>query len=90
MVIWKYPVGPGPSFHIDIPKSPEILTVQLQDGVPMLWVIVDPHSHSVRYHFNIRPTGGEHDGISVQWAKDRYVATYQLIDGTVWHLFHAL
>lgn len=47
MTIWKYPLEIYESQSIAMPEGAEILAVQLQDGNPCLWALVDPS----------RPTG---------------------------------
>jgi hypothetical protein len=41
-VIWKYPLASYYRNELILPKCSEILTVQLQEGIPTLWVRLDP------------------------------------------------
>jgi hypothetical protein len=85
MTIWKYPVPldtPGAVFHLKMPVGAEVLTVQLQQGKPTFWALLDPDARMIQRSFRIVGTG---------WADDdfrncRYVGTWQK-DTYVWHLF---
>ena len=57
--IWKYPLswlGWG-EFKIMMPKGAKLLTVMAQDGVPMLWALVDVHESHVPRSISIVGTG---------------------------------
>lgn len=71
-----------------MPASAEVLTVQLQQGKPVLWALVNPTAPEEARRFLIAGTG--HDlppGVS----RRRYVGTFQIPDPvfgvTVWHVF---
>lgn len=57
-VVWKYKINPEIEMEIMLPKRAVILSVQAQENVPMMWVIVDPDEkeHEVR-KFKIVATG---------------------------------
>lgn len=40
--IWKYPLEVTDEQTIMVPKGGRLLTVQVQNGVPCLWALVDP------------------------------------------------
>jgi len=78
-VIWKYSVPFGDEITIPLPGASEPLAVQMQDGVPMLWVKVatgiEPRPHIFRWVATGQTvTGGS------------YVGTLQ-DEGLVFHLF---
>jgi hypothetical protein len=77
--VYKYPL-PG-DMDIGMPKGARVLCVQLQNGAPMLWALVDPNAEFVTRRFRLMVTGGtfDADGLS-------YVGTYQ-IDWFVGHVF---
>ena len=89
-VIWKYPIPLVERFNLEMPRDAQILTVQIQNDQPTLWVMADldraedskrvPEARDIRM-FGIAGTGRpfEDEG----WA---YVATWQY-GGYVWHLF---
>lgn len=83
LAIWTYAVPIADAFAVEMPRGAVSLTVQMQRGVPTLWVRVDPKAPKMRQHFHILGTGHEHDDNDTLW---RYIGTFQ--DGDlVWHLF---
>jgi hypothetical protein len=60
MTIWKYPVPldtPGAVFHLKMPVGAEVLTVQLQQGKPTIWALLDPDARMIQRSFRIVGTG---------------------------------
>ncbi|KKK55372.1 hypothetical protein LCGC14_3075200 [marine sediment metagenome] len=84
MIIYKYNVPIEVSFFdLALPLGAEILAFQTQDGLPKLWVLVDPeYIHEVTRHFTIRGTGDFFDYKKA----DSYIGTIQM-SSYVWHLF---
>lgn len=82
--IWKFRLGVTREQEIEIPRDAKILTVQVQRGHPVLWAVVLTSNPIVRRRIVTYGTGHE-----VGWEAfgDVYIATYQLPDGTVWHVF---
>ena len=85
-VIWKYPIGPGPlTMNIMMPKDAEILSMQLQRGMPTMWAMVDPDAPRVTRQIRTYPTGGFHSGFE---EAGEFLGTYQLEDmELVYHVF---
>lgn len=88
--IWKYELRAEEHFAHLMPKGAEILSVQVQRGVPQMWARVDPTAEKERRHFGVYGTGhrvpDESEGVGL-----RFVGTFQLHDGDlVFHLFEAL
>lgn len=81
-VVYKYELRPQNSI-MKLPKGAEILTVQLQYGIPTLWALVDPENELEDRLIDIIGTGWEvTDNI-------KYICTY--MDGPfVWHAFERL
>lgn len=80
--VYKYPVQPG-KFTLHLPRTHEVLSVQVQHGDPFVWVLVDTDAPHVPCSFLVVPTGG--DMGSTYWD---YVGTFQLEGGAlVFHLF---
>jgi len=79
--IWKYPLGLARTVHLLMPLGAEVLTVQLQGGVPTLWAIVESDATMGGRMFIVNGTGNEFHG-----DEGRYIGTWQQ-DGYVWHLF---
>lgn len=87
--IWKFPLGqPGFANSFPMPKGAEILTVQMQGGVPCIWAVVNPAELRDFWEtvtFQIIGTGWDFDTRH----KRKYVGTVQ--DGPfVWHVFQLL
>lgn len=82
--IYKYPLLTSFNglIRIELPRHARILTAQLQNGVPVLWVEVDPKElDTLGVYFQFVPTGDE---VPVG---TRYVSTIQFPDGLVFHLY---
>jgi len=66
---------------IDMPKGAQLLDVQVQNGYPQLWALVDPDAEMEERYLTIVGTG--HD---IGLGNMEYVGTYQ-IDGGIF-IFH--
>lgn len=80
--IYKYPFSIDKEFTIRMPSEAEILCVQMQNGVPHLWAIVDTNNAEEERRFNIYGTGWPRQPLS----KSQYIGTFQ-DPPFVWHLF---
>lgn len=79
MTIWKFDIYPGIT-RIAIPSGANLLSVQMQQGVPRVWALVDPDAtHSTR-EIETYPTGHVDD------VRGDYIGTFQ-VDGLVFHAF---
>lgn len=83
-VIYKYYVSLGPFSH-RMPKGARILCVQMQDGVPQIWALVDPNVGNERRDFAVIGTGISDATLS----KSQYIGTFQ-DPPFVWHLFEMI
>ena len=82
--IWKFPVQPG-EFTLEMPVAIEYLGVQMQNGNPYMWVIVDTACSVSKYKFVTYGTG--HD-IPNNVDLEEYIGTFQMLKSAlVWHLF---
>lgn len=81
-VIWKYPLQVVDQQMIRMPEGAEILSVHLQDGVPCLWVAVDPTLASEERTIWIVGTGNPADDV----ANQKFIGTV-VMDFLVWHVF---
>jgi hypothetical protein len=85
--VWKYAISDhhvGPDrFCIRMPAGAEPLTVQMQDGSPQIWALVEPDQPEAELWFRIAVTGHPiADDI------ERYVGTLQIDRGSlVFHVF---
>ena len=86
--IWKYALSDF-STNLQIPKGAEILTVQIQNHVPCMWILVDPEEELEERQFEAFGTG-----FTITYSNRityKYIATYQLAEGSlVFHLFEKL
>lgn len=83
--IWKFPAPLNGTVAISMPQGAEVLCVQVQNGLPCIWALVEPGNGDGRRWFEWRGTGQEFMG-----APGRYVGTIQLNGGAfVWHLFES-
>lgn len=80
--VLKYQFNIQDKFIIEMPEAHEVLSVQLQRGVPCIWAIVDVQSPKIPVEFRLVGTGHPADDV------DEYVGTFQSEDsGLVFHLF---
>lgn len=81
--IWKYALQITKRQSLTLPRGAEVLSAQNQNGVIMLWALVEPDNVKELRHFLIFGTGSLAEGFSI------YVSTVQLPNGEVWHVFEA-
>ncbi len=77
--IWKFPLEVTYTQDILVPKGSDFLTVQVQKGIPCLWVLCNPEE-TIRDTLKVFIFGTGHpifDNASI----GSYVATFQLDDG---------
>ena len=102
--VWKYEIPLlADEFRLEIPRDPVFLCIQIQQGLPMMWVEVDPTEEMETCRFRIVGTGHEFEGVEVRKdyeenGKTRshciketyhsYIGTFQMLGGSlVWHLY---
>ena len=84
--IWKYPIPTSDGTILEMPDGAVVLTVQVQDGTPCLWALVDPAAMMLPRTFRCYGTGHP-----VAVVRHEYVGTYQERGGAlVFHLFEVL
>ena len=82
-VIWKYSLLIKDYNLIEMPFGAEILSFQLQYGVPTIWALVDPTLEKAERRFILVGTG--HD---IKERGLKYVGTIKMTDNNlVYHLF---
>ncbi len=82
--VWKFPLRDDSEAIIRMPKGAQVLSVQVQDGQPMVWALVDAQEKPVRRKFWVVGTGWtvNPDGLGT------FVGTIQLAGGAlVFHIF---
>ena len=55
--IWKWPLFPETETVINIPPDAQVLTIKLQDGLPHIWILMEPEAPTVRRTFCVYGTG---------------------------------
>jgi len=81
MKVYKYPLEVTDYQTLDLPNKSQILTVQVQDGTPTIWVLVGTDMAFEQRHIRMAGTGHaiKEDIVS-------YIGTFQL-KGYLGHLF---
>ena len=89
--IWKFELNPSISGNhsFKIPKDSEILTVQMQNNNPCIWVLVNPNNEVEERFFELFGTG--HDVYCDMGIDRKYINTVQMQEGSlVFHIFERL
>jgi len=85
MEIWKYEVLPDIK-SIEMPHGSKILHLNVQNGIPCIWALVDPTNFSIKRNFYIVGTGHPIDRQNNE--NLLYLGTFLLNnDSLVFHLF---
>jgi hypothetical protein len=81
--IWKYTLEITDQQFVEVPDGSELLTVQMQNGTPQLWVKCYSENPKISKRIRIYGTGHK------LWVDDEtYLATFQVCDGDlVFHVF---
>ena len=83
-VIWKYEIQTTDSQFIFMPIDAEILSVNVQNDKPCIWVLVNPERSCGERGIRIFGTGNP---IPIDYS-GKYIGQYfQLEDLLVWHVF---
>ena len=84
--IYKYEINAVDMVYIDMPKCAKVLTLQIQNGTPMIWALVDNKNETEQRVFDIIGTG--HSVPDLNGFRREYINTFQLHGGSlVFHLF---
>ena len=82
--IWKFLLLAENIQYIIMPEDAEILTVQVQNGDPYIWVLVDPEKQNKEREIIAIGTGH----IAGDGFGGKYIGTFQLLNGNlVFHIF---
>jgi DNA-directed RNA polymerase subunit RPC12/RpoP len=80
--IFKYSLPIDDEIEIAMPEGSEIVAVQIQDGTPCLWAIVDTDAPLTTHRLCIRETGHIFKG-----NEGKYIGTFHYANDFVFHLF---
>ncbi len=83
ITIYKYQFVIADAVEILMQQNAKILSVQLQDGIPTMWALVDTEPGVEIRHFEVVGTGQQLDGLIVF---KTHIGTIQA-NGLVWHIF---
>lgn len=80
--VWKFPLLVQDEVTIEMPKGAELLEVDVQNGQPQLWALVNPAAKTALRHFRVAGTGHPITG------RVSHVGSFILRGGTlVFHVF---
>ena len=81
--IWKFSIPAKDTFDLVLKEGAQVLTVQVQEEEPYIWVLLDPDAPDEAASFLLIPTGKALPDVPVS-----YVGTFQVLEGAgVFHLF---
>ena len=83
--IYKYEVAIVEDFHVALPEGARILSVQVQNGKPFFWALVDQDARLRVAEFVIIGTGWPIADDKIE--QRTFIGTFQMPGGFVWHLF---
>lgn len=83
--IWKFLLNSDSTTILLMPKDAKILSIQIQNDRPVMWVMVDTDSEFEKRRFEPIMTGQEFE---INRSDQRYIGTYQMLRGMyVVHVF---
>ena len=86
--VFKYLVEIGNYFEVELPRSAQILTVDLQGSEIKLWALVDPKRPMIKRRFRLSGTGHP---IEEDMENLKYINTFLVHEGAVVvHVFEVL
>jgi hypothetical protein len=86
-MIWKYILTIEGKQTLMMPEAARLLCVQMQDGIPCLWAVVDKDSAKVLAKREPRTVFTVGTGHPMPEECGKYVGTYQPMNGLVFHVF---
>jgi hypothetical protein len=86
LTIHKYPIIIQDCQQLHLPDKSKVLTVQMQNGNPFIWILCDPEQPTKPRTFLIYGTGHPIHHI----ADKHYIGTFQTMDGNSNHLFEEI
>jgi hypothetical protein len=81
--VWKYELTTNDVNELEIPIGGKILTLQMQNGIPCIWALVDHKAEKETRRFGTIGTGNFTRQENIE-----YIGTFQTYQGAlVWHVF---
>lgn len=88
--IWKYELETTDEQTIKIPYGGQIISIQIQNGKPCMWVLVHPKNEHIQDR-NLEIYGTGHPVKDIEGTQLYHRGTYKLIDkGLVFHVFERI
>jgi hypothetical protein len=85
MQVWKYSLDWSAFQQLDMPRGAKVLSLQVQNGEPKVWVLVNGSEPHERRSFGTYATG---ETLPTGTDLGRFVGTYQRNGGDlVFHVF---
>ena len=85
MKVYKYVLEVTEQQTIEIPEGAQILSVQVQKGIPCIWALVDPNMKLTKRIYKTYGTGHPMQNLT---ETDKFIGTYQVANGSgVFHVF---
>jgi len=81
--IYKYELSFENRTFVRMPEKSEIMDIQIQDGKPVMWAMVETDSKEIVVRINSLFTG---QGMQLESTRNEYLATIQH-EGLVYHFF---
>lgn len=89
--VWKFPFPVTDEFTLKLPHESEVLSVQIQDGMPQLWCLCSTDEHLPKENHYFRLVGTGHPINKANSTVLKFVGTFQLPDlHLVFHLFEEI
>ena len=83
IAIWKYPLAETFGQDFEIPGNHKVLSLQLQNGIPTLWIMVDTEVPTIKKTIWTIETGSR---MPEHLTSSRFIGTYQ-IGEYAYHVF---
>lgn len=85
--IWKYPLQVTDIQYLHLPENSTILSLQVQDGIPRVWVLLDDEELK-ESELEIYMFGTGHK-VYADVEPTKFIGTFQLLHGNlVFHVFY--
>jgi hypothetical protein len=83
MTIWKFPLVIDDRQEVEVPDGARFLSIQTQNGLPCMWLAVDPKAAKTKVALRCFGTGHK---LPIGWDHWVFLGTVQT-GQFVWHYF---
>lgn len=81
--VWKFTIPNGAKFTVEMPTGARVLTAQVQDGVPVVWALIDTAMVPCTRTFLTVWSG---ENVNSYEREPVYISTFT-VNTSVYHLF---